>query len=131
MKLGKKIEQEAQDLMKAYDYPELIVNKKGEFFTNMGLALMSVENKKANLIILKKEAQTIVIDKDAIEAKLKKANTAFEKCTNKLKEFDAFDPEGKTEEVINNNKTAKQKLEGRVKVLEGDIEKLSNELKSE
>lgn len=131
MKLGKKTEQEAQDLMKANDYPELIVNKKGEFFTNMGLALISVENKKANLVTLKKEAQTIVIDKDAIEAKLKKAKIALTKCTNKLKEFEAFDPEGKTEEVINNNKAAKQKLEGRVKVLEGDIEKLSNQLKSE
>lgn len=131
MKISKKIEQEAQDLMKASDYPELIVNKKGEFFTNMGLAMMSVENKKANLTILKRVEQNADTDKDALEAKLEKAKIALTKCTNKLKEFDAFSPEGKTQEQIENNKAAKQKLEKRVEVLEGDIEKLSNELKSE
>ena len=134
MKLSKKIEQEAQDLMKANDYPELIANKKGEFFTNMGLALMSVENKKVNLTILKREKQSVNPEKDALkvlELKHEKAKTALTKCTNKLKEFEAFLPEGKTQEQIDNNKAAKQKLGKRISVLNGEIEELSNQLKPE
>ena len=134
MKLSKKTEQEAQDLMKANDYPELIVNKKGEFFTNMGLALMSVENKKVNLTTLKRTVTGIDPDQEGLgvlEAKLKKAETAITKCTNKLKEFEVFSPEGKTQEQIDNNKAAKEKLEKRIEVLEGEVTELSNQLKPE
>lgn len=134
MKLSKKIQQEAQDLMKANDYPELIVNKQGEFFTNMGLALMSVGNKKVNLTTLKREELSIDPDQEgnkALEAKLKKANTALTKCTDKLKEFDAFSTEGKTEEQIQNNKAAKAKLEKRIEALKTEVEELSNQLKPE
>ena len=134
MKPNKKTEQEAQDLMKANDYPELIVNNKGEFFTKMGLALMSVEDKKANLITLKREVQSIDPDeapKKELEAKLEKSKTTLTKFTNKLKEFDAFSTEGKTQEQIDNNKAAKEKLENKIKDLKTEVEGLSNELKSE
>lgn len=131
MKLSSKKEQEAQDLMKVNDYHELIVNKKGEFFTNMGLALMSVENKKVNIIVLKRAELRIDSDKEALGAKLKKAETAITKCTNKLKEFEAFSAEGKTDEQIKNNSAAKLKLENRIKALKTEVEELSNQLKSE
>ncbi|PCH69397.1 MAG: hypothetical protein COC06_07570 [Bacteroidales bacterium] len=130
MKLSKKIEQEAQDLMKADDYPELIINKKGEFFTSMSLALMSVENKKVNLTVLKRTVLSVDPGQGgnkALEVKLAEAETALTECTGKLEEFKGLSAEGQ----IENNEAVKLKLEKRIDVLKAEVEELSNQLKTE
>lgn len=55
MNITKKVKEKAQKLFKENSYETLIVNKKGEFFTNENLAKLSVKDPKKELAVLKRE----------------------------------------------------------------------------
>lgn len=124
MKLSKKVQEQAQDLMKDQGFKQIIVNKKGEFFTDMGLALESVDREKKHLVTIKFENKNL-------EAEYEKKVKALGNCTNKLEELKAQSTEGMTQEQIDNNQAAQTKLENRIKVLDGEVKKMSNQIKAQ
>jgi len=124
MKLSKKIQEQAQTLIKDNGFKEVIVNKKGEFFTVMGLALMSVEGDKSLVATVSYE------DKD-LEAEYEKKESALENCINELEGIKSSSTEALPQEEIDNNQVIQTKLENRIKDLKIEVEELSNQLKPE
>ena len=124
MKPSKKMHEQAQDLMLSNGFKQIIVNKKGEFFTDMGLALMSVDREKKNLATIKFE------NKD-LEAEYEKKVKALSNCTSKLEELKTQSTEGMTQEQIANNQVVQTKLDKRIKLLEGEVKKMSNQIKAQ
>ncbi|MCT4613592.1 MAG: hypothetical protein N4A49_01805 [Marinifilaceae bacterium] len=119
MKLSEEIKKKAQDLMQSNNWTEIFTNDKGEFFSSINLALISVDNKKSRV-------KCIVAEPESLEQLIACKQQELLDAEMKLKEANEQNVDNLEESELEKHFDLIKDLDKEVSRIENEIEELKN-----